>query len=232
MTGERQNGGSFRYDEDELVNNPTKRCPCLLVLDTSSSMDGAPIRELNQGVQQFIQELQSHDVASASVELGVITFHDSVTRLLDFTLVEEVQVPVLHASGYTAMGHAVGQAIDRLRERREKYRAAGVSSFVPWLVLMTDGGPTDDWQEAARRLRTLAEQRKLIVFGVGIGRNCDFTTLAQFCPADRPPVRLSGINFTAFFHFVSKSLEQVVTASTGAEELGFGLAADAQDSDF
>jgi uncharacterized protein YegL len=153
-----------------------------------------------------------------------------VTELLDFTLVENVRVPRLSASGSTAMGAAVSLAVCRLRERRQQYRDNGVSSYVPWLVLMTDGAPNDHWEQAAQELRTLAEQRKLIVFAVGIGEGCNFEILGKFCPADRPPVRLTGLNFTAFFHFVSKSMEQVVTGA--AADGGFDLAAAATDSDF
>jgi uncharacterized protein YegL len=230
MTMAEQMDKPFKVREEELVNNPTKRCPCLLVLDTSSSMDGEPIAELNQGVAQFIRELQNHDLASASVELGILTFDSEVKERLDFTLVENVRPPQLTADGLTSMGEGVDRAIQRLRDRRQMYRDNGVSSYVPWLVLMTDGGPTDSWEQAARRLKTLAEQRKLIVFAVGIGDGCDFTTLGQFCPADRPPVRLSGLNFAAFFHFVSKSMEQVVSGA--APDEGFAIAAAAKDSDF
>ena len=37
--------------QQDLVENPSARVPICLVLDTSSSMSGAPIRELNEGVQ-------------------------------------------------------------------------------------------------------------------------------------------------------------------------------------
>jgi hypothetical protein len=36
----------------EFADNPEPRCACLLLLDTSGSMGGAPIRELNAGLQE------------------------------------------------------------------------------------------------------------------------------------------------------------------------------------
>ena len=39
----------------DLVDNPTPRVPVLLCLDTSGSMMGVPIHELNLGVQQYMQ---------------------------------------------------------------------------------------------------------------------------------------------------------------------------------
>ena len=65
---------------------------------------------------------------------------------------------------------------------------------------LTDGGPNDEWHGAAEEARRLGEQQKLVIFGVGIGRGCHFEMLAKFCPANRPPYRLSGYDFPQFFH--------------------------------
>ena len=43
--------------EEDLFNNPVPRVPIALVLDTSSSMTGAPIDELNSGVKMFYEEI-------------------------------------------------------------------------------------------------------------------------------------------------------------------------------
>ena len=37
----------------EFAENPEPRCPCLLLLDTSGSMRGNPIKELNEGIIIF-----------------------------------------------------------------------------------------------------------------------------------------------------------------------------------
>jgi hypothetical protein len=41
----------------EFTENPEPRCACLLLLDTSGSMGGAPIRELNAGLLAFKEEI-------------------------------------------------------------------------------------------------------------------------------------------------------------------------------
>jgi uncharacterized protein with von Willebrand factor type A (vWA) domain len=35
------------FGTSDFALNPEPRCPCLLLLDTSGSMEGAPIAELN-----------------------------------------------------------------------------------------------------------------------------------------------------------------------------------------
>ena len=41
------------FENAEFVENPEPRCPCVLLLDTSSSMKGQPIKELNDGLAFF-----------------------------------------------------------------------------------------------------------------------------------------------------------------------------------
>ena len=40
---------------EDLINNPTARVPVCLCLDVSGSMNGAPIKELNDGVRLFYE---------------------------------------------------------------------------------------------------------------------------------------------------------------------------------
>ena len=47
----------MKIDEDDLATNPTPRVPICLLLDTSYSMEGEPINELNHGVKLFIDAL-------------------------------------------------------------------------------------------------------------------------------------------------------------------------------
>jgi uncharacterized protein YegL len=43
---------------NNIVESPAPRCACMLVLDTSSSMSGSPIDELNAGLAQFVDEIR------------------------------------------------------------------------------------------------------------------------------------------------------------------------------
>ncbi|MCC7136615.1 MAG: hypothetical protein IT528_09535, partial [Nitrosomonas sp.] len=45
------------FETTEFADNPEPRCPCLLLLDVSGSMQGQPIVELNAGLTTFKDEL-------------------------------------------------------------------------------------------------------------------------------------------------------------------------------
>src|SRR5438105_3117467 len=95
---------------EELVNNPTARVPICLCLDTSGSMEGEPIRELNQGVSLFFEAISGDEIARYAAEIAVIAFGDEAKKLLDFDSISRQRVPVLSASGSTPMGAAVNLA--------------------------------------------------------------------------------------------------------------------------
>lgn len=202
---------------EELVTNPTPRTPVCLCLDTSASMQGQPIEELARGAAQFIEELQSDEMAAASVELCIVTFGESVQAQRDFGALggSSPQIPLV-ASGPTPMGAAVAKALELLDCRKREYQNTGVDYHQPWLVLMSDGQPTDDISAASSRCAGLVKDRKLSVFAVGIGSQADANSLARFSPG-RQPLKLAGVRFRDFFQWLSRSVQRVSASTPGAE---------------
>jgi len=194
-------------EDKNLAKNPATRVPVCMVLDTSSSMGGGPIRELNEGIEMFFKAVLSDDIASKAADIAIVTFDSTAQVMLDFADVKEQNPPRLTAQGTTAMGEGVNLALDVLLERKEEYRKAGVVYYQPWMVLMTDGAPTDSIDSAVERTRELIMARKLTIFPVGIGPNASMDTLKLFSPK-REPLRLKGLNFEEFFEWLSASLAE------------------------
>lgn len=205
----------FNKPYGDLIENPTPRCACMLVLDVSGSMSGDPIRLLNQGVNQFIQDVCQDDFARFAVEVGIITFGSTVDEVVPIQSILGVNTPTFSPVGRTPMGEAVLRAIEVLEKRKNQYQKHGVPYYQPWIVLMTDGEPTDEYSRAAAQLRELAEDSKMLVFGVGIGDYCNLKTLAEFCPANRPPKKLAQYRFREFFGWLSQSMAKVSVSTPG-----------------
>lgn len=204
---------------EDLVNNPTARVPVCLCLDTSGSMDGQPINELNEGVRLFYEAIKEDETALYSAEISIVTFGgNSAECIADFASLElQPDSPKLVARGMTPMGEAVNMGLDLLERRKEEYKDRGVDYYQPWLVLMTDGEPNGDKQELSRALnRTfeLVNQKKLTVFPIGIGVNADMNILKQFSP-NRLPLKLQGLKFREFFAWLSKSVSKTSQSTPG-----------------
>jgi uncharacterized protein YegL len=206
--------------EQDLINNPTTRVPVCLCLDTSGSMDGPPINELNKGVQQFFQELMKDDVARYAAEISVVTFGDTVNCIQDFCdLGRQNLTRTLPAYGGTPMGEALILSLDKLERRKQEYQNAGVDYFQPWLIIMTDGQPNGDsaiLQTAIKRASELQVQKKLAIFPIGIGKDADMDVLQLISPA-RQPLRLKGLKFEEFFLWLSRSVSRTSQSMPGEE---------------
>jgi uncharacterized protein YegL len=210
------------FIEVEFVDNPEPRCPCILLLDTSGSMQGAPVQALNQGVELFAQELNGDRLAGKRVEVAVVSFGQAVQTVQDFVSPTAFVPPRFEAAGNTPMGEAVVQACGLLEERKQKYKAAGISYFRPWIFLITDGAPTDYnthyWRTAVDLVREGEASKKLLFFGIAV-HDADRGKLNELCPANRPAVKLKGLSFSELFTWLSSSLKSVSSANPGASGL-------------
>ena len=206
--------------QQDLVSNPTTRLPVCLCLDVSSSMSGNPINELSKGVEYFFEAIKSDEIARYSVELSIVVFQSNATVILDFANIDRQRTPSLTANGLTAMGEGVNLALDILEQRKKEYSNKGVDYYQPWMVLMTDGYPTDNTSSAISRVNQLGNNKKLTLFPVAIGDDADINILKEFSTMKQNAVLkvTSAEYFKSFFEWLSQSVA-IVSQSVPGEKM-------------
>ena len=193
----------------DFADNPEPRCPCILLLDVSGSMDGAPINALNDGLRIFRDELNKDDLAKKRVEVAIVTFESEVKVVQDFVTADQFQPPTLEVGGATYMGAGIDKALDILEARKALYNANAISYYRPWVFMITDGEPTDNdlvVDRAAQRIRDEEARKKVAFFAVGV-EGVNMTRLSQIVV--RPPMKLTGLNFQEMFQWLSASMSGV-----------------------
>ena len=217
---------SYTNFSDDIVDNGAVQLPVCLCLDTSGSMRGKPIEELNRGLKLFYDAIRNDEVACASADICIVTFgNGGVQRAFDFSgLWSRPNPPTLSAGGNTPMGDAVNKALDLLEARRNEYKRKGVDHYKPWLVLMTDGRPYGDSSSSAvptaqKRTCELVSGGKLTVFPIWIGNDNTkngIDILKGFSPiGHNPPVTLKGLDFSKFFQWLSRSVSRQSQSAPG-----------------
>ena len=204
------------FGTNEFADNPEPRVPCVLVLDVSGSMQGEPIRQLNEGLIVYKDSLSADPLARKRVEVAIVTFGSEVKSVCDFVTADNYNPPTLEPSGYTPMGQAVTLAMEMVENRKTQYKSNGIAYYRPWLFLITDGGPNDPgWEAAAAKAVEGDKAKKFAFFGVGTD-GADFGNLQKFCV--REPLKLKGLEFKKLFQWLSSS-QQSVSRSTPGDEV-------------
>ncbi len=202
----------------EFADNPEARCPCVLLLDTSGSMQGEPILALNQGLRVFKDDMCKDPLASRRVEVAVVTFDSEVKVVQEFVTADQFEPPALVANGTTLMATAMQRALDMITARKAQYKAAGVLYYRPWVFMITDGEPQGESDELIRQVAKRVheeEQRKHVAFfAVGV-ENANMARLARMVV--RTPVKLRGLNFVEMFVWLSRSAQAVSRSKTSEE---------------
>jgi uncharacterized protein YegL len=199
------------FGSDDFANNPESRCACMLLLDTSGSMSGMPIQQLNEGVKTLKDELTQDSLASKRVEVAMITFGPA-TLESDFQTVDNFFPKHLSANGDTPIGTAISMGIDLVNRRKQVYKENGVGYYKPWIILITDGGPTDNWYNVAQLIKEGEEKNAFAFFAIGVeGANMDVLSKLSV----RSPIKLKGLMFREFFLWLSSSMKMVSSKNPG-----------------
>jgi uncharacterized protein YegL len=203
-----------------LVDNTEQRTPLVLVLDRSGSMAGEPIAALNQGLKLLEQELKADAIAAKRVRILVVQYggYDEAEILDDWKDAMDFVAPVLEASGTTPTGQAVDLALEKIEEEKQSFKQAGVAYTRPWLFLMSDGQPTDEWENAADRCRAAEQANKVAIFPIAVGEDAETNAMGQFCNKGAANVkRLDGLKFKELFLWLSASMKVVSQSRPGGQ---------------
>lgn len=148
-------------------NQQAEHLPVILLLDTSWSMNGEKIDELNKAVEEMLEELRKSNTPNRKIDVAVITFGCNGAKLhLDLTCVNDIaKSPFFKADGMTPMGEALKIAKSMIEDRNK----IPSHYYRPLVVLLSDGMPTDDWEGIMHEFISEGRSSKTQRISMGIG---------------------------------------------------------------
>ncbi len=198
--------------------NFEQKCLCVLVLDTSYSMDDGSIDELNAGLKRFQDELLKDKTTRDRLEVAIVTFDSDVKTIQQPALLTDFSMPTLECNGSTCMIDGISEAIDIVENRKQYYKSHGIPYYRPWIVMMTDGYPDSDQDVdgMSSRIKDAHQHKEFVFMGVGVGDSISEDVLKQLAQSDFPPMKMQAVKFCEFFTWLSNSMSGV-SNSTGTD---------------
>lgn len=191
-----------------------------LLLDTSSStsVNGAN-EQINLGVKNFVRQCAADEQTAKQVDVAVVTFDSEVKVRLPFTPIAMADPEHFSAQGETDMDGGIRQMISMVTERSKEYERVGTASYVPDIVMMTDGHPFKNGNRQsvkaiAKEIHRLEAEKKLKFWALGV-TGADFDVLRELA-GDRV-FELEGYDFTGFFNWLSMTYRNVTRTNPGDE---------------
>ena len=209
--------------EIDYSGNPNQRTPCVLVLDASASMTEETgngqtrMDELNRGVEELEKSLRQDDVALSRVQLAIVSVGGAAYDadvMMDWTDVVNFSSFAIEPGGATPLGKGLKIALDLVEEGKDNLKANGISYTRPWIIVISDGEPTDldEWDAAAQDCLTAEREKKVEIFSIGV-HDANMAKLGQF--TSKPPLKLNGLKFKELFVWLSSSLSAASRSRPG-----------------
>lgn len=166
----------------EQARNKDQKCPVVLVLDTSGSMSGNAIDELNKALVKLKEDILSDPILTQRLEVGIVCFDDDarIERPIDLVTVD-TNMPNLNVGGVTNIVSGINKAIEIVEERKQFYKSNGEQYYRPFIVLFTDGAPTNTDEEIEmldQQIQQMADNKKFVFMPFGV-EGADFQLLAK-----------------------------------------------------
>lgn len=193
--------------------NPDARQLVIVVLDISGTMTRHK-DELVKAWRDYVTYTKEDELASRRVETGVVTVSSEATVAIPVDEVRNLEGLQFTTGGTTAMGEGLELALEIIALRKRQYLDAELDYQRPWIVVMSDGKPTDTarFNRVIQSIRTVESEKGVTVYPIAIGKTADMGTLAQMS-GDRAPIRLEQAQFREFFQWMSNSMK--ITAQGG-----------------
>ena len=167
---------------DETVSVPRRTMTLFFLIDTSGSMEGNKIGAVNDAVVNVLPMLNdiSETNPDAEIKVAALEFSSGVNWLYDEPkLAKDFIWQDVTAGGLTSLGGACAELAAKL-SRNGGFMQSASGSFAPAIILLSDGGPTDNYEAGLAKLQTNNWFKSAIKIAIAIGDDADKDVLKQF----------------------------------------------------
>lgn len=206
---------------DKLEKAPRKTLNVFYILDTSGSMQGAPIAQLNRAMEETVEVLKdvANSNADAELKIAVLEFSSGCKWLQDKGPedVEDFIWEDLKAGGMTDIGAALKELDSKLS--RKAFLSSMTGAYLPVIIFMTDGYATDEYKNPLMEMRKNDWYRRATKIGFAIGDDPDINMIADIVGNGEAVVKTSNLEvFAKMIKFASVTSSMLNSTSRTTSE--------------
>lgn len=141
------------------------------LIDTSGSMDGAKISSVNDTMENIISELKLYS-DNENININVLSFARKAKWMYKQACsIKEFKWNILTASGMTSLGNACKLLAKNIEKNANNEEIK--------ILLISDGLPTDDFDEGLKKLNDSVDNKNTIRYAIAL-EGADIKTLTIF----------------------------------------------------
>ncbi len=191
-----------------------RRLPVYILIDCSESMAGEPMDAVQKGLEAMLKKLKTDPHAMETVYMSLITFSAKAKQIVPLTEVSQFHIPPkLTIKPGTGMGAALRLLRERIQSEVQRTTVDQKGDYRPIVFLLTDGQPTDAWEDAAAALKSV-HPKIASIYAIGCGEDVDFHVLSEVTDIAYHMKDVSSDMISKFFVWMSASVQAM---SQGAD---------------
>lgn len=204
----------------DVESVPRRTMTLFFLADTSGSMEGNKIGALNDAIANIIPMISeiSNTNPDAEIKVAALEFSSGTTWLYDEPKnAEDFIWQDQKASGLTSLGEACIQLEKVLH--REGFMKSASGSYAPVIILLSDGGATDDFDKGIEKLKQNNWFKAAIKIAIAIGDDADKDELKKFTGNLEAVIEVHNIEaLKQIIRIVAVTSSQIGSKSTSATD--------------
>jgi uncharacterized protein YegL len=188
-----------------LVDNesiPRRKMTLFFLIDTSGSMLGSKIGSVNDAIENVLPIIGeiSDENPDAEINVAALEFSTGTRWLYDEPKdAKEFIWQQVEAEGLTSLGEAC-EELNKKLSRTGGFMSSPSGCYAPAIILLSDGGPTDNFEKGLKLLQGNSWFKNAIKIAIAIGDDADKDVLTQF----------TGTNEAVFTVHNIEALKQII----------------------
>lgn len=175
---------------------PRRQMTLFFLIDTSGSMIGSKIGSVNDAIENVLPMIGeiSDENPDAEIRVAALEFSTGTHWLYDEPKEgkEFIWQPV-EAEGLTSLGEAC-EELEKKLHRNGGFMKSPSGCYAPAVILLSDGGPTDNFDAGLTKLQANSWFKNAIRIAIAIGDDADMEVLKKFTGSAEAVIKVHNVD--------------------------------------